>query len=675
MTSTSGATDPLLTPFKLGNRTAKNRIFSSGHALSHAVHGRATETTLRYQMEKAKGGIGLSFVGGSGTVSIDTAPVFDQLIIDDEIIPFFSELSDFYHQHDALLMTQITHLGRRTNANAGEWVPIVAPSATREILHRGFPRAMDEEDIDRIVRDFAAAAVRCKTGGLDGLEVIASGHLIDQFWSPTTNHRTDKYGGTLENRMRFGRMVFEAMREAVGDDFLLGVRMTMNEHDHDTSGLSFEDNIRIAQRLQDDGILDFLNLVSGRIDSMPRLTNYMPGMAAPLAPFLQQVATFRKEVKLPIFHATRINDIATARYAITENVVDMIGMTRGHIADPYIVDKLIRGEEDRIRSCVGATYCSNFKHCIQNPATARESTLPHRISENTERKKKVVVVGAGPGGLEAARVCAARGHEVIVFEAADKVGGQVHLAGKVRWRTDLNTIIDWLERECAILGVDIRFNQFAQAEDVLAQEPDVVITATGGLPNIDWIEGNGTVVSSWDVLSGMTSLSGNVFVHDLTGRNTALAVADFLSEQGADVTLNTQDGHIGAEAMVLEVSPFMKRFYERGVQITVDQELISAHAEDKQTRVTTRNMHTTQTSERFVDHLVVEGGTLPNDALFYELKPQAANNGVMDLNLLSKGLAQPDHGSGLHLYRVGDASGSRDIHCAMLDSLRLCNGI
>jgi len=173
----------------------------------------------------------------------------------------------------------------------------------------------------------------------------------------------------------------------------------------------------------------------------------------------------------------------------------------------------------------------------------------------------------------------------------------------------------------------------------------------------------------------MTSLSGNVFVHDLTGRNTALAVADFLSEQGADVTLNTQDGHIGAEAMVLEVSPFMKRFYERGVQMTVDQELISAHAEDKQTRVTIRNMHTTETSEQFVDHLVVEGGTLPNDALFYELKPQAANNGVMDLNLLSKGLAQPDHGSGFHLYRVGDASGSRDIHCAMLDSLRLCNGI
>jgi pyruvate/2-oxoglutarate dehydrogenase complex dihydrolipoamide dehydrogenase (E3) component len=260
----------------------------------------------------------------------------------------------------------------------------------------------------------------------------------------------------------------------------------------------------------------------------------------------------------------------------------------------------------------------------------------------------------------------------VLFEAADKVGGQVLLAGKVRWRADLNTIINWLENECQILGVDIRFNHFAESDDVLGENPDVAIIATGGTPNTDWIEGNATVVSSWDVLSGIVPISGNVLIHDLTGRNTAMAVADFLSEKDVDVTLNTQDAHIGAEAMRLEISPFMKRFYERGVKITVDQELIAAHAEDRQTRVTIRNMHTAQSSEHFVDHLVVEAGTLPNDGLFYELKEESANNGILDLDLLAKGLAQPEYDAGFHLYRVGDVSGSRDIHCAMLDALRLC---
>ena len=179
----------------------------------------------------------------------------------------------------------------------------------------------------------------------------------------------------------------------------------------------------------------------------------MPGMAAPLAPFLQQVAFFRQEIDLPIFHATRINDLATARHAISENIVDMVGMTRGHIADPYIVAKLMRGDEARIRSCVGSTYCSNFRYCIQNPATAREAHLPHIIKKNLDQTKKVVVIGAGPAGLEAARVCALRGHQVTLFEAAHQAGGQVLLAGKVHWRNDLNTIIDWLEKEIQILAV------------------------------------------------------------------------------------------------------------------------------------------------------------------------------------------------------------------------------
>ncbi len=663
--------DPLLKPFSVGRLKVKNRIFSSGHALSHAVNGKPTETTFLYQAEKAKGGIGLSFIGGSGTVAIDTAPVFDQLIIDKTIIPFFNRISDFYHTRDATIMTQITHLGRRTNSNVGEWTPILAPSAVRETLHRGFPRSMDKEDINRIVEAFGQAALVCKEGGLDGVEVIASGHLIDQFWSPLTNKRGDEFGGSLDNRMRFSRMVFDSMRSKVGNDFALGVRMTMTENDYDKNGLSEEDNIKIGLKLRADGVLDFLNLVSGRIDTLPRLSSNMPGLSAPLAPFLEQAGRFKKEINLPILHATRINDLATARYAIQEGLVDIIGMTRNHISDPYIVEKILKKNEHRIRTCVGATYCSNYGYCVQNPATARETWLPHKINK-ASKSKKILIIGGGPAGLEAARVSAERGHDVSLYEATSKLGGQLNYASKVKWRRDLSGIIDWLVEECRILKVDIQMNKFMEHTDILSKRADIVILATGGFPNLCNVNGDAKVFSTWEILDGKR-LEGLTFLHDETGKNSSLVTADYLADNGSEVILNTPDPAIGMEAMRMEISPFMKRFYQKGIRMQVDNELVKIVKDKNRINVVLRNTHTGQQSIKEVDHFILEAGTLPNDKLFYKLNSLSLNRGVTELTAMVKGKAQPVFGGeGFHLYRVGDAVNSRDAHCAILDSLRIC---
>ncbi len=289
----------------------------------------------------------------------------------------------------------------------------------------------------------------------------------------------------------------------------------------------------------------------------------------------------------------------------------------------------------------------------------------------------MVIIGGGPAGCEAARVTAERGHHVVLIEATDRLGGQVNLAGKVKWRKDLNGIIDWLTRECERLGVDIRYNQFADEAMILAEEPDVVIMATGGLPNTDWVDGDANILTTWDIMSGMASPEGHVFIHDQTGLNVAMAAADFLSEKGVQVTLNTQDATIGQEAMRLEMSPFMKRFYERGVIMQPDHELIRADKHQNQVRVTIRNMHTASLTEHDYDHVIVEAGTLPNDELFYAMRDKSLNQGVIDLDVMASAQPQPvfdsHHGeSGFHLYRIGDVVGSRDIHCAMLDALRIC---
>jgi NADPH-dependent 2,4-dienoyl-CoA reductase/sulfur reductase-like enzyme len=548
----------------------------------------------------------------------------------------------------------------------------------RETLHRSFPKEMDRHDIDRVVKAYGAAARRCRDGGLDGIETLAGGHLIGQFLSPKTNRRTDGFGGSIENRCRFALMVLEEIRRQAGDAFIVGLRYIIDEADPE--GITLEESVAMAHIFERTGTLDFFNAIYGRMDTERALAvDNMPGMASPIAPWLTQVGAFKRAVNLPVFHAARISDIATARHAIREGLLDMVAMTRAHIADPHIVRKIEAGLEHTIRPCVGATHCqSQFRpHCLHNAATGRETVLSHDVPR-AARARKVVVVGGGPAGLEAARVSALRGHRVVLLEAADRLGGQILLGARAGWRRDFIGIVDWRRDQLDALGVTVRLNTYAGAEDVAAENPDAVIVATGGIPNTGWIDGAEHCISAWDAIGATVPLSGEVLVYDGTGRHPAPQVAELAAQNGLPVTLVSIDGQLAQELTYAERIVWKKRLYELHVPMTFDHEIVQVRREGNRFTATFRNLASRELVERHADHVVIEHGTEPVDELYHELRGQSSNDGVTDLEALVAVGPQPvgqwpDRPFELH--RIGDAVASRNVHAAVLDALRLCSAL
>lgn len=670
-------TDPLLQPFQIKHLTLKNRIMSTSHACGMGDENHMPADGYQaYHEEKAKGGLALTMFGGSSYVSEDSKWSDGQLsVATDAVIPHLQKMADRMHKHGAATMIQITHLGRRAETNTQQWLPTVAPSPIREAGHRSIPRQIDRDDINRIVREFGEAARRCREGGLDGLETMAHGHLIGQFMSPATNKRTDGFGGSVENRARFGLMVHEEIRRRTGDDFLVGMRMVVDEGMKD--GSDFEDCLALLRLFETQGLLDFVNTNYGRLDTEYVLVkDCMPGMQSAQAPWLDKAAAFKREIGLPVFHAAKINDIATARYAIRDGLLDMVAMTRAHIADPHLVEKLQRGEEDRIRPCVGATHCMGEHRptCLHNPATGRERYWPQKISKTDGPIRKIVIVGGGPAGSEAARVSAERGHEVVLFEAANDLGGQLRLADKATWRRDITGVIDWRAAEFEHLGVDVRLNTYAEKEDILAENPDVVIIATGGLPNMQTIPGGDLCLSAWDVLGGFAQTADTVIVFDETGRHPAPTVAEQLVRDGKSVEYVMLDDLPAKELSYGERVVWKKRLYEEGITARGDCRLIAVEKAGNGLKATFTSELTDEPFILEAGSVVIETGTLPADDVYQEIRSGAINGGVMDVNALAAGTPQPGlDQDGFTVFCIGDAAGSRNVAAAMFDALRLCS--
>jgi 2,4-dienoyl-CoA reductase-like NADH-dependent reductase (Old Yellow Enzyme family)/thioredoxin reductase len=674
--------DPLLTPYTIKNLTLRNRIVSTSHEPSYSEDGLPKDRYRAYHVAKAKGGVGLTMIGGSSIVSRESAPAFGNLQLwKDESAHWLRLLVDEVHDHGAAVMIQLTHLGHRSSSYSGDWLPTISVSAVRERAHRSFTKEAEDWDLDRIKNDYVQAAQRCVAAGMDGIDLMIHGHYLDSFMTPFWNHRTDEYGGSHENRMRYPLEVIKAIRAVVPEDFIISARMSFDELRE--NGLGPGELLTVAGDIIDSGV-DVISALGGSIDSDARLTRMIPIMGMASAPHLELIGEIKQKLNVPVMHAGKIADVPTARYAIEAGLLDLVGMTRALIADPYLPIKVANKTEDQIRPCVGASMCidgiytAGAAFCIHNPSTGRELELPQEI-ETTTKTKKVVVVGGGPGGLEAARTLAEKGHEVTLFEANDSLGGQVNLAIRSPRRRDLQGIIDWRTQELKRLGVTVKLNSYVEASDFVDAGFDAVVIATGGMPKTLEVPGSQHAIESWDVISGSKRLSGDVLVYDDHGGNQALDLAENLASAGVKVEFVTPERTMSTDVGGMVASAYFKSLSAQGVKFTVLRELNRIEKNCDGTFTAYLGMEDEKWEEsRVVNAVVAETGTKAISELYDDLVSLSSNGGEVLIEALINGKPQtsvrnPD--GKFQLFRIGDAVSSRGIHSAILDAARVCRGI
>jgi dimethylglycine catabolism A len=648
----------LFTPIEIGSLTLSNRIYSSGHAEAMAENGRPTERLRRYHEAKARGGCALTIFGGSSSVHPSSpAAAWKQIANhDDSIIPGYRAIADAVHQHGCRVFTQLTHLGRRAQSDPDVASALLAPSQIPERVHREAPHELEAEQIAALVRAFGDAPRRCRDGGLDGIEIsMAHNHLIDQFWSPRFNERADEYGGSLDNRMRFGFEVLHEIRRRVGRDFVVGARISGDEFT--PGGLTAADMATIARRLAASGFVDFLSIIGGGAHTYSLQAAAVPNMSYAPAVFLPLAAAIKVAAPgLAVLHASRIVDPVQADAIAAGGQVDVVGMTRALIADPELPRKAREGRLDDIRACVGANegcidriYQGKAVTCIQNPATGREAELADVRPAATPRR--VVIVGGGVAGLEAARMAAVRGHRVVLLEKAMQLGGQVMLATRAAARAEYAGIVRFLAGQIRKLGVDVRLGLEATASMVLAEQPDAVVVATGShayVPAVPGIDGK-HVVTDREVLAGDAKLGRNVVLIDDVHTEQALSTAELLLDQARHVEVVSPLFYVGQDIGVTSIAPLYARLYAKGVVLTPCNEL---RAVEGSTVIVANVFSGVERRIEAVDSVVLATGSRSTDALYRALKGHVPV-----------------------LHAAGDCVAPRGVHQAILDATRVARAI
>ena len=636
----------LFSPIKIGNMTAKNRIYSSPH---HPLYMDRTlllpdDRMVQYWAAKAKGGIGiigtyLAEVGGPGMGAFRVPGVVEA----------YRKGVDAVHEHGAKIICQIAHSGGQGGSILQvPWAPSTIPIPDNKMV-RSVPHEMTGDEIKEVINNYAHAATVVRKAGMDGVGIHGShGYLVAEFMSPYFNRRTDEYGGSLENRMRFPLELIDAVRDAVGSDFVVGMRVNADEFIE--GGYTLDDFLTMAPMLTRSGKLDYLNVSVGTYISTATV---IESMYYPLDCFVYCAAAVKQVVDVPVFARGRITDPVQAEQILANNQADVVSMVRAIIADPEFPNKTKEGRVDEIMKCIGCNegcwrrvttdlvigYRTGIT-CTMNPSVGLEGQPGWGELQPTATKKRVMVIGGGPAGLEAARIAAGRGHQVSLYERGAELGGQTLIAAKAPGRDGFLDLGRSYTYQMKLLNVDVHLDTEVTAEMVTEQNPDAVVVATGSvplMPDIPGIDGD-NVVETRQVLNEEVTVGDNVVVIGGDGDIESLSVADFLAGQGKRVEVTCPDYHCGNKIEPCTQQAIYQRLLLNGVTLSPHTEL----KEISGNTVITYNVFTREERRiEGVDTVIIAYGGREDNALYYALKDKVKE---------------------IHI--IGDAHGIRRVHDA-----------